>query len=101
RFDHARATPWTSRNANKRDGLVYVLAQQQIEHGFQRAGIAVVVFRSDDHEPVGLHDRVAPLGELVFYFLAVVVVRKIELGDVEKARANLRSLLHLADRKSV
>ena len=34
RFDHARATPWTSRYANERDCFVYVLAQQQIEYGF-------------------------------------------------------------------
>ena len=83
RFDHACAAPRAGRYSDKSDRFVNVLLKQQVENTLHRARIAVVVFRSNDDKTVGADDGVAPRREKIGDLGSIMVVRQVEVTNVE------------------
>src|SRR5581483_11152241 len=100
RLDDTRASPLTFGYADERDRFVDVFFEQQIEDGFERARVAVVVFGRDDDEPIRSRDGVAPFRKPVFDVFAVIVVRQVEARGVEQRGFNVGPLLQLPEKPS-
>src|SRR5678810_95657 len=71
-----------------------VLLQATIENMLQQTGETVVVFRSNDHDSVGLCHRLRELRP--HDSLAGVIDGNLHLGDIDELRGHTLELLQLA-----